>query len=420
MENTHDLEIPIISALIAGNGRAGEILVKLRSEDFSESLNQVLFDISAKLFSCGMPVNSISVANELCRQNPGENAVTVRETLEREYRPGNIENVEYYIQALLEANLVRAYNVAGTTLQYATSVEDAEQIVQNINGLSVKNVDHISFTGCEAALDFADRLDQRLKAPSDFIKWGIEPLDNELYVQLGDFVVIGGRPSAGKTLLALQFALFMAQARRVGFISLETSKEKLTERAISHLSSVPLYKLKKPRLLDETDWAKIGAAEKLLSNLDIEIADRGNRTVQQIRALALNRRWQIVFVDYLQKLSGSGKTRYEQVTNISQELQTLAQTSGICVIALAQLSRGGGQGECDKPPTLEGFRESGQIEQDADVAMLLYLKNPADKGGNRVLKIAKHKEGQLFDCTLGFSGGSQALYYKPYTMEDCD
>lgn len=356
----------------------------------------------------------MTVAMGLCSQSPSEDAAEVRKSLEREYPAEDAANVDFYIRSLLEANQLREYNRAGTALQYAGDVEEAERVIQELNGLTVRQAGRKAFTASEAAIDFAERLETRLQAPEEFIRFGLTPLDQELYVQPGDFVVLGGRPSAGKTLLALQFALCMAQSRRVGFVSLETSKEKLAERAISHLSGVPLSKLKKPTELTEAEWAKIAAAEQTFSTLALEIADAGARTVREIRGLALTRRWEVVFIDYLQILTGKGKNRYERVTDISQELHTLAQVNKVCVIALAQLSRSGGAGEPDRPPTLEAFRESGQIEQDADVAMLLYLKNPADKGGERVLKVAKHKEGPLFDCALDFNGEAQAMRYRPY------
>ena len=201
----------------------------------------------------------------------------------------------------------------------------------------------------------------------------------------------------------------MAQRRKVGFVSLETSKEKITERALSHLSGVPLWKIRNPKSLTDRDTENLTRAADAFSKLDLEIVDKDNRTVQQIRALALNRRWQVTFVDYLQKLTGDGRSVYERVSDVSQSLQALAQMSGICVIALAQLSRAGSQTGPDESPTLESFRESGQIEQDADLAMLLYLDNPRNKAGDRVLKIAKNKEGSLFRTKLAFDGERQTL-----------
>lgn len=402
MQDTFSIEAPVIAALLSGDGRAGEIIAALRTEDFSEGINQAIFSFAVKLFSEGSPVNATTVANEIARKNPDESAESLTG-----YISGLSalvpKDAAYYVRALKENNLLRDYREAGQALQRAGSITEAEKIVQDINGLTAQSTGQSSFTALQAALDFADRLEKRRTTPTDFIRWGMPKLDENLYVQPGDFVVIGGRPSAGKTLLAVQFALLMAQRRKVGFVSLETSKEKITERALSHLSGVPLWKM------TDRDTENLTRAADAFSKLDLEIVDKNNRTVQQIRALALNRRWQVTFVDYLQKLTGDGRSVYERVSDVSQSLQALAQMSGICVIALAQLSRAGSQTGPDESPTLESFRESGQIEQDADLAMLLYLDNPRNKAGDRVLKIAKNKEGSLFRTKLAFDGERQTL-----------
>lgn len=409
MQDTFSIEAPVIAALLSGDGRAGEIIAALRTEDFSEGINQAIFSFAVKLFSEGSPVNATTVANEIARKNPEESAESLTG-----YISGLSalvpKDAAYYVRALKENNLLRDYREAGQALQRAGSITEAEKIVQDINGLTAQSTGQSSFTALQAALDFADRLEKRRVNPTNFTRWGLPPLDSELFVQPGDFVVIGGRPSAGKTLLALQLACTMAQTQRVGFVSLETSKEKLTERALSHQSGVPLWKIKKPQNLTDEDTEKLTRAADAFSKLDLEIVDKDNRTVQQIRAMALNRRWQVVFVDYLQIVGGTGKTPYEKVTAVSRSLQELAKTTGVLVVALAQLSRAGSQ-ETGAPPTLESFRESGQVEQDADVAMLLYLENPHDKGGNRILKVAKNKEGGLFDVPLVFDGARQTLTY---------
>lgn len=407
--DSFSIEAPVIAALLSGDGRAGEIIAALRTEDFSEGINQAIFSFAVKLFSEGSPVNATTVANEIARKNPEESAESLTG-----YISGLSalvpKDAAYYVRALKENNLLRDYREAGQALQRAGSITEAEKIVQDINGLTAQSTGQSSFTALQAALDFADRLEKRRVNPTNFTRWGLPPLDSELFIQSGDFVVIGGRPSAGKTLLALQLACTMAQTQRVGFVSLETSKEKLTERALSHQSGVPLWKIKKPQNLTDEDTEKLTRAADVFSKLDLEIADQDNRTVPQIRAMALNRRWQVVFVDYLQIVGGTGKTPYEKVTAVSRSLQELAKTTGVLVVALAQLSRAGSQ-ETGAPPTLESFRESGQVEQDADVAMLLYLENPHDKGGNRILKVAKNKEGGLFDVLLVFDGARQTLTY---------
>ena len=150
----------------------------------------------------------------------------------------------------------------------------------------------------------------------------------------------------------------MAKKYRVGYFSLETNKSKLIDRAMSHLSQVPLRKIKEEDLND-ADWAALAAAGTALASLSIDFIDASGMSVRDIQAIALNKRHQVVVVDYLQLVIDSGKGRYEQVTNISQGLHTMAQSNGIAVIALAQLSRPEKTNGKLQPPTMSSFRESG-------------------------------------------------------------
>ena len=133
-------------------------------------------------------------------------------------------------------------------------------------------------------------------------------------------------------------------------------------------------------------------------------------TVRDIRALCLSRRYQVIFVDYLQLIAGSGKqSRYEQVTQISQELHSLGRANGVTIIALAQLKRPEKEKGKPIPPSMADFRESGQIEQDADCALLVYPSDPNDYRSDRVLYIAKNKEGTRAKYELEFDGAVQTL-----------
>ena len=127
--------------------------------------------------------------------------------------------------------------------------------------------------------------------------------------------------------------------------------------------------------------------------------------MQDIKAEALANRLQIVYIDYLQLLHHKGYTRYDKVTDISQELHTMAQDHGIMVVALSQLSRPEKKGDKFVPPGMQSFKESGQIEQDVDVGLILYNKEPNNYRSNRILKIAKNKEGVRANLELEFEGG---------------
>jgi replicative DNA helicase len=201
----------------------------------------------------------------------------------------------------------------------------------------------------------------------------------------------------------------LATKYRVGFFSLETSPRKLTDRLMAHLAHVPLSKIK-DRDLNDADWAALAQAGTQMAEMSIDFIDAGGMTVRDIQAVALNKRYQVIIVDYLQIIESATKgSLYEQVTNISKGLHTLGRTNGIAVIALAQLSRAEKDKGKPKPPTMASFRESGQIEQDADVALILYPEYPNDNRSRRILKVAKNKEGERDKIELDFDGATQTL-----------
>lgn len=233
-------------------------------------------------------------------------------------------------------------------------------------------------------------------------------MDESLYAQLGDFVVVGGYPSAGKTMLSIQFALSMAKEYSIGYFSLETSTQKLIDRLISHLAQIPLSHIK-DRALNESEWERVAKATSELTRMKIHFIDAGGMTVRDIQAQTLAGRYQVIVVDYLQLIHDSGHGRYEQVTNISIGLHTLARKHNIAVIALAQLSRAEKQQGVFIPPSLSSFRESGQIEQDADIAFLLWPSDPNNNRSSRILKVGKNKEGERLKLELGFDGNMQTF-----------
>lgn len=201
----------------------------------------------------------------------------------------------------------------------------------------------------------------------------------------------------------MQFALALTDKYRVGYFTLETNQKKLTDRLVAHMAQVPLSLIKECRL-DGEDARRAVDAAKRLSRLDLDIISASGMTVRDIQAVTLNKRYQVIFVDYLQIISAQGKNRYEQVTNISIGLHTLAQSHGVAVFALAQLSRPEKTNGKLQPPNMASFRESGQLEQDADAALLLWPADPNDNRSNRVLKIAKNKENERDKLELAFSG----------------
>ena len=393
-----NIEYGIIGTLLFEPGCAGECVAKLSPSHFSSESARKIFEAISALHFEGAPIDPVTVAHRVGRSHED----SVREMLSHATAKSNLD---YYCDLLIEQGKLRRLQTEAMALVSAETLQDAGGALDKLNGLMVTRKSVQIVSSLQAAEEFFRSQD----APApEFLKWGIGELDKALFTELGDFVVVGGYPSAGKTLLSLQFAVSMAAQNPVGYFSLETSPKKLIDRLMSHLSKVPLAKIKK-RDLNDADCAALADAGSRLSSLPIDFVDAGGMTVRDIQAVALNRHYKIVLVDYLQLVVDHGKGRYEQVTNISQGLHTLARSNEMTVIALAQLRRPEKDKGKPKPPSMADFRESGQIEQDADVAMLLWPSDPNDNRSRRVLKVAKNKEGERLKLELEFDGATQTM-----------
>lgn len=237
-----------------------------------------------------------------------------------------------------------------------------------------------------------------LQHPVEYVDTGFPKIDRHTYIERGDFVVIGARPSVGKTALTLDMALHMAKAQKVAYFSLETKNSKLFARMAANLSSEYFGRIKSR---SGVDYKKILDAKKAFEELDLHTVEAAGWTVAQIKAKAVQLGAEIIFVDYIGLIHADGGSRYEKMTNISYDLHTLAQQSKITVFGLSQLNRAGA-GE----PTMESLRESGQIEQDADIVLLLHAPEDDDPTQRKVI-IAKNKEGQTGSVDLYFQGEYQ-------------
>lgn len=395
------LEMTVAATLLAEPDWTGEAVSLIRPEDFTEEGGCAeIFAAIRSLFLDGRPVTPMAVTLAagdwtgpmVKALGQGGLAAVTREEL----------------RSLCESlqSRARTRRVSALAGRLATTAEPelAAHLVEEINGAMVRRQAAKAVTMAEAAVDFVTKLEEKPL----YLPWGIPKLDETLLVEPGDFVVIGGYPSAGKTLLALQMALVLAEHYRTGFFSLETSTRKLFDRLMARASGVSLKRIK-TRALRSDDADRLTRAAIDLEKLPLELIHAAGMTVSDIRAVALQRRYEVVFVDYLQLIPAPGKNRTEQVTAISIGLHTMAQRHGVTVIALAQLTRPERVKGKAPPPSMQSFRESGQIEQDADVAMLLYPKDPDDNNSNRILKISKNKEGEKDKLELAFDGAAQGL-----------
>ena len=243
--------------------------------------------------------------------------------------------------------------------------------------------------------ELVDNYIRRLDEKAEYIPTGIAVLDRNLHLSPGNLFIIGGRPSAGKTALSLQMACEQAQkGYKVCYFSLETDPDTLTARIIANRLAVPLadVKAKEVPQSDLDDLAK-------LHKLPLFIRSASGKGVGWVKAQAQRMKAQVIFIDYLQLLAASkAKDRYQQITSISIALHELAQTTGILVVALAQLNRNAAHAS----PSTADLKESGQLEQDADAILLL----SADKEEYQAI-LAKNKEGRVGEVPLTFDKARQ-------------
>lgn len=399
--HTDEIELSILSTILRRPDKAGEAFAALSPADFGTEAYRDVFSAMERLHGKGAPIDAVTLAHEL-----GE----TYKVIIRQMELVDAVDLSYYAAMLKDQRRMELIQPAALNVAYAETYTAAEEEMANLNSLFVDKKHLRVVSAMDAASTFCDRTNE---TRPEYLRFGMTRLDGILYVELGDMMIVGGYPSSGKTLLSLQMAAELAKKYRVGFFSLETSPAKLTDRLMCHLSRVPLKKIK-DRDLGDADWLALTRAAEQLSALKLELVDAGGMTVRDIRALCLSRRYQVIFIDYLQLIAGSGKqSRYEQVTQISQELHSLGRANGVTVIALAQLKRPEKEKGKPIPPSMADFRESGQIEQDADCALLVYPSDPNDYRSDRVLYIAKNKEGTRAKYELEFDGAVQTLTEKP-------
>lgn len=407
VDTKDELELTIIGTLFIHPERMGEALTTLSPSDFGQLGAKGLFQAMGSLFLANKPIDEVTV---LAEAGEDYRAVLDVARLSHYYTT----DLGYYIQLLQRENKMSLLHALGTDLAAASSEEAAENIIGRLNGALVQR-QSAEITDMPTAL--ARFLESHSgKSKPNHLRWGFQALNESITVGLGSFVVIGGYPSAGKTLLSLQMALSMSETNRVGYFSLETGIDNLMERILAHKTQIPLQKIKKQEL-SQQNWDSLTAAASELQALNFSLIRAAGMSVANIQAISLQRKFQIVFVDYLQLVQAKGGSRYEQVTAISLALHTMAQSLGITVVALAQLSRPEKVKGKAPPPNMNSFRESGQIEQDADVALLLYPSNPDDNRSQRVLKISKNKDGPKAELFLEFSGPTQTMTEVPRSIQ---
>jgi replicative DNA helicase len=419
----HDLqaEESLLGAMLLSRDAISAAVETCRAEDFYRPAHGHIFDAICSLYAQGEPADPVTVADELRRADLLEGIGGAGNLVALQANTPAIANAARYAHIVQEhALLRRLISVASEIAEIGYSLPEdvmaaldrAEAMVFDVAERRVTDSLKPLRELLAASLDHLEALYNRGDAVTG-VPTGYMDLDEQLSgLQPSSLVIVGARPSMGKTSFALGIAAHAAMERRepVLFFSLEMSHLELTQRLLCSEAKVDSSRMRNGRLL-QSDWPKVVSAMGKLGEAPLFIDDNPNLSVMEIRAKARRLKSReglgLIVVDYLQLMSSSNsvENRQVEVSEVSRGLKILARELEVPVVALSQLSRGL-EGRADKRPMLADLRESGSLEQDADVVLFIYRdeiynKDSPDKGTAEII-IAKHRNGPTGSVQLAF------------------
>ncbi len=424
-----DAERALLSAMIISEEVCGECIVQLDERCFYIPSHRKIFSAVKYLFDHDKPVDSVTLADHL--ETTGElERVGGREILvELATDTFGLVSWKHYIDILNRDMTLRSMIDASNQIVALAydAPEDTAEVVDKaeemILGITEKNISSSYSTVADIMEDLYTQLGEMCTRGNDSlgIQTGFPSIDRSLLgLRPGQMVVVGARPAVGKTSFALNLAVNAAiEGATVAFFSLEMSNLEIAQRLLASRSGVDMQAIRSGNIKN-TDWPAILKATEELSQLDILIDESTDVTVTDIRAKARRMLHEkencLIILDYLQLVQSSGsvaqQSRANQVSDMSRGIKIMAKELGCPVIALSQLNRAGSS-RTDPTPQLVDLRESGSIEQDADIVMLLdrsYTEEEAksdkrpDFGVTRCI-IAKNRSGPVATVDLMFLGG---------------
>ncbi len=402
-----DAEQALLGAILVNNEALDRVTSFLRTEHFYDPLHAQIFEITGKLIQVGKQANPITLRTFFENAEPIDAHLTVPQYLGRlAANATTIINAHDYGRTIYDLAIRRQLIGIGEDLVNTafdspvdhppeTQIQEAESRLYEIAETGKYGQGFVNFgTALTAAIDMADSAFKRAGHLSG-IATGLSDLDKKMGgLQKSDLIILAGRPSMGKTALVTNIAYNVARNYRttknpdgtdevvdgavVGFFSLEMSSEQLATRILAEQAEIGSEKIRRG-MIDERQFGKLVQVSQEMSRIPLYIDQTGGITIAQLAARARKLKRQkglgLLIVDYLQLLAGSSKSsqanRVQEITEITTGLKALAKELEVPIIALSQLSRQVEQRE-DKRPQLSDLRESGSIEQDADVVMFVF------------------------------------------------
>lgn len=426
-----EAEKSVLGSLMLDKDAVIKIANLIRQGDFYRDDHNLIYEAMIELYEKREPIDVLSLSNRLEEKNKLDAVGGSSYLTELVNSVPSSANIVHYAKVVQKKSTLRKLILAASeivSLGYEEG-EDVEKILdeaeQKLFAVSQKFIKQ-DFVPIKSILESAfNRIDELHKGDHKLrgVPSGYPDLDGILAgFQKSDLIILAARPSIGKTTLALDFARQIAVKEKipVGIFSLEMGSDQLVDRMLAAESGVDLWRLRTGRLKTgdgDNDFQRIGDAMGVLSEAPIYIDDAGSANVMEMRTMA--RRLQsehnvgVIIIDYLQLMEGrrggGGDNRVNEVSEISRALKQLARELNIPIIALSQLSRSV-ESRSPQIPKLSDLRESGSIEQDADIVMFLYREDrekPDTPNKNIVeVHIAKHRNGPIGRMSLYFNENS--------------
>jgi replicative DNA helicase len=429
--HSQEAEESVIGSLLLDKDTIITLGEFLKPEDFYDERHGLIYESAIELYENRTPIDVLTISNQLKKKKNLKKIGGSAYLMELANKVPTAAHVEHYGKIVKESATKRSLMKAATRLVELSSddglgvAELLDKAESEVFSLTQTHASHAFAPVKDALAQSFDRLDELHKQQGGLrgVPTGFKELDDTLAgFQKSNLIILAARPSVGKTSLALNIAQHVGVklGRSVGFFSLEMSREELVDRLLVAQADIDAWKLKTGKL-SEDDFTSLSNAMGVLAEAPIYIDDTPALSILEMRTRA--RRLQVehgidlVIMDYLQLARSRGlENRVQEVSEISQGLKNIARELKVPVIALSQLSRSVEQ-RGEKRPQLSDLRDSGSIEQDADVVMFLYREDDdayeaaAAQGGLNVsLDIAKHRNGALKSIKFFFKGDRMRFY----------
>ncbi len=418
-----DAESSVLGAILLDSDAIVTVADIISPESFYIPAHQYIYEGMQTLYEKRQPIDVVTLTNQIKKMKKLKAIGGSAKVAELSNVVSTAANAKHYAQLVAEAFVKR--RMISMSAELNELAFDPSKDVTDIMDLAEQRVFALSQTQNKKAflpikdtlVESFERLDELQKNSGELrgVPTGFADLDRCLAgFQNSNLIILAARPGTGKTAFSLNMTQHMTvvSKKRVGFFSLEMSREELVDRLLVSQADIDAWKLKTGRL-DQQDFLKLSDAMGVLADAKIFIDDTPALTIFEMRTRARRLKTEhnidMLVVDYLQLAHGRTRdNRVTEVAEISQGLKNIARELKIPVLALAQLSRAI-ESRTEKTPQLSDLRESGSIEQDADVVMFLYRKDDDIREAVN-LKIAKHRNGGMADIDLYFRGDRIKFY----------